>query len=267
MRRLIGLTGPSAFSPDCMEAVETLLEANFVLLYHNSDTNMKHWLNAVHGIIVAGGLDIHPSVYDYSIWNNHNLTKFDLKRDVRELGIIEHCLRHHKPLLGICRGHQLLGLRHGFEMVQDLSQSTICHQPSKNGIEVSVDEPVHAVDILCPETFYKDYDLPLDIPERARIAGLLHKQKKEQLWVNSFHHQAILYDKKMDFDALGLQVVGTARIDLDQRRDKIIEFMQGPNWLSVQWHPEYDYKENTVSRKVLEKFKRMVNAHGRSDDD
>lgn len=259
----IGLTGPSSFTGECTDAVEQLLDANFVLLYHDKDEHIRHWLESVDGVILAGGIDIHPTVYGESIWNNHNLTKFDIKRDFRELAIIEYCLRHKKPMLGICRGHQLLGIRAGFQLFMDISDGLTCHNPAKSGISINKFDPTHWMLLLDPEGFYKKYDGVGDVPERKIIRDTIerkkHKELEERVWVNSFHHQALVYDpgKAKQVADEGTIVKGISRVGLKLCEENI-EFMEGENWLSVQFHPEYDWKENSISKGVLLRFKKMV---------
>lgn len=256
-RKLVGLTGPSAFSAECMDAVEELLEADFNLLYHNNEENLRNWLDSVDGVIVSGGIDIHPTVYNEAIWNNCNLSKFDLKRDCRELSIIEYCLKHKKPLLGICRGHQLLGIRHGMPFLMDLADSKLCHQPQRQNISTSKNEPTHSVKLINKELFYKIYKMP-DPPERQVLREVLLHKYDDHIWVNSFHHQGIAYNSKTDYKQSGIDVLGTAYIGFKEFKS-IVEFMQGDNWLSVQWHPEYDWRESTPSRAILERFKTLLN--------
>jgi gamma-glutamyl-gamma-aminobutyrate hydrolase PuuD len=53
--------------------------------------------------------------------------------------------------------------------------------------------------------------------------------------------------------------MGVSRVDLQNCKD-IIELMcsMDGNWISSQWHPEYDYKENPASKAILLKFKDMM---------
>lgn len=259
--KLIGLTGPSAFSQDCMNVVEEFYEANFVLLYQGRDANVSYWLDQVDGVILAGGIDIHPSVYSESVWSNHNLSKFDIRRDCREFQIIDHCRQKGKPMLGICRGHQLLGLSHGLGFVMDISGSAICHQPRGQNIQYDPKEPMHSVRVANPDILYgEEWRMPTDAEERKVVRNVLGHKDNNKLWVNSFHHQAVAYNPKRDYkNDDGINILGIGRVDM-QCCKEIIELMEGPNWIGVQWHPEYDWKENTASRVVLDRFKRMVEA-------
>lgn len=257
-KKLIGLTGPSSFTQECMDMVEEFLDANFVLLYHGRDANVNHWMDKVDGVVLAGGIDIHPSVYSESVWSNQNLSKFDIKRDCRELNIIEKCLASGKPLLGICRGHQLLGIRHGMGFVMDISQSPICHQPQRAGITHTPKEPVHKVKIIRPEIMHEVYGMPENPPERRVLKDVLAEKEHDMIWVNSFHHQAVVFNKSRKYQEEGIDIIGVARVEL-QCCKEIIELMQGPNWISCQWHPEYDWECNTASRVILGRFKSLVN--------
>lgn len=259
-RKLIGLTGPSAFSQECMDTIEEFYDANFVLLYHGIEANLNYWLTQVDGVIVSGGVDIHPTVYNESVWSGQNLSKFDMRRDCRELQIIEYCVKHNKPLLGICRGHQLLGIRYGLGFMMDISASAICHQPQRQGIAISTKEPTHAIKIIDPDVFYSQYKMPQEPEERKVLRDVLAENNRGRIWVNSHHHQAVPFSVKRDYQKDGIEVIGIARIDMSICKE-IIELMQGPNWIGVQFHPEWDWKDNTASRVVLTRFKEML--HGR----
>jgi len=263
--KLIGLTGPSQFTDCCMEMVEKFLKANFVLIYQNRRESLDEWFDKCDGFILAGGSDIHPSVYGASCYNGRNLTKFDIKRDNRELLLIEHAISKNKPMLGICRGHQIIGVRYGIQVVMDLYNSIICHSPNRSNITISSVDPVHSVKVLDPEKFRKYFGIkePEGPKERRVFAKIMGESFNDKIWVNSFHHQALHYDeKKMASEEMkDITVFGTAKGDVDYQKKttrEIIEIMAGPNWVSAQFHPEYDWEENTISRAVLNKFKTML---------
>lgn len=260
MTKLFGLTGPSSFSDSLMGMTEEYFGANYVLLYHDRRENLNYWLDKVDAIIFAGGADIHPAVYGQSVLNNANMTKFDLRRDNRELQVLEYARSKNKPVLGICRGHQLIGVANGLTLIPDISGSDISHQPSKAGVSLNSEEPIHVVNLIDKDKFYDDYPEAVTPVEWQVVSSVMQTDgdKPERLWVNSFHHQALLYEKKKDIP--GLRVLGTSRVDARSSSDvvKNIELMDGPGWISCQWHPEYDWQSNTASRAVLARFKKMI---------
>lgn len=254
---LLGLTGPSSFSTDCMEMIEQYFHANFVLLYHEMEENLNYWLGKVDGVILAGGIDIHPSIYGESVCNNYNLLKFDIKRDVRELLVINHCMEKQKPILAICRGHQLLGVFLGFHILQDLSNSSVSHSPMKLQINLSRNEPAHSVKLLNVNKFKEDYCEPENVEERKTIAKVFRKFENDRVWVNSFHHQGLIHNPNTESKHNHCRIMGVSRADV-HKIENIVEFMDGPNFVSVQWHPEYDWRENSVSRSVIARYKGLL---------
>jgi len=87
-------------------------------------------------------------------------------------------------MLGICRGHQLIGIRRGIPFCMDISDSLICHNPQRINIQTSQHEPVHSIDILdeAMPIMRDEYDLN-DVPERAIIKGILAPKEDNKLWV------------------------------------------------------------------------------------
>ena len=257
-KKLIGLTGPSGFSKNIMTMLEKFIDCNYITLTHENQDNLNFWLDMCDAIIIAGGVDIHPSLYNHNVVCGYNLSKFDIQRDMRELEIINYTFKAKKPLLAICRGHQLLSIYLGLgsEFVMDLNDCTTVHQPSTKNITPSEFDIIHAVDILDCDKF------TIESPkERKTSIDILGENEKKKIWVNSFHHQGILYHPGKDgknYIEKGINVLGVAAADWDKPQ-KIIELMCGEKWISVQWHPEYDYEVNTPSQTVLNLFKTMLN--------
>jgi gamma-glutamyl-gamma-aminobutyrate hydrolase PuuD len=255
-KKLIGLTGPSGFSKNIMTMIEKFYDFNYICLTHEKTENQDYWLSLCDGIIVSGGVDIHPSLYGNSVSNKNCLSKFDIQRDFRELGIIGHAIEHKKPMLAICRGHQLLSIFLGLsnEFVIDLNGCTTVHQPSNAGVTTTEHDVMHYVDVLIPEKFPMDKS-----EERGMAIKYLSEEEKKRVWVNSFHHQGVLYSPGKDgthYSEKGISVIATAMAEWD-KKFKIIELMSGNSWVSVQWHPEYDYEVNTPSKTVLNMFKNL----------
>lgn len=262
-RRLIGLTGPSSFTQCCTNLIEKRLDANFVMLYHENIANIMDWIPQLSGVILAGGVDIHPQVYGQSVMNNKSLSKFDLARDIRELVIIEECFKQRIPTLGICRGHQILSIYKELipDFIMDLN-GDICHQPGRNNVNVTLnkEEPSHIVSID------KRY-LPVEVQTPSRSFVFENKDDKNHLsaFVNSFHHQGVRFHQKDNerfYKGKKIQLLAIAPTGMQNECTTIIEAMRGDAtedfWISCQWHPEYDHDVNPVSAKIIELYEQIL---------
>lgn len=150
------------------------------------------------GLLLTGGGDIEPSRYGQE-FNGSNPP--NPERDRTELALARAYLEAGKPVLGICRGHQILNVVLGGTMVQDLGEHlNLFHR------KISADR-VH--------------------PVRAQEGSILHALYGETFPVNSAHHQAV--------DALGEGLVVTARSE-----SGVVESIELPGRpvLGVQFHPE-----------------------------
>lgn len=150
------------------------------------------------GLLLTGGGDIDPSRYG-QVLNGSNPP--DLERDRTELALARAYLDAGKPILGICRGHQILNVVLGGTMVQDLGEHlNLFHRKTS-------EDRVH--------------------PIRAQEGSILHALYGETFAVNSAHHQAV--------DALGEGLVITARSE-----SGIVESVELPGRpvLGLQFHPE-----------------------------
>ena len=155
----------------------------------------------LHGLIIGGGNDISPEHYGGDL---DAKVKADPDRDRLEIAWIERALEHNIPLLGICRGAQLINTVLGGTLHQDI-------------------RPIRRLTYNRPGLMpTKQVRLEPD----SQLAGVCGKTS---LRVNSLHHQAIRDPGD------GLRVVGR---DLDGIT-QAVESTGGQPILGVQWHPEY----------------------------
>ncbi|MBI5600195.1 MAG: gamma-glutamyl-gamma-aminobutyrate hydrolase family protein [Gemmatimonadetes bacterium] len=159
----------------------------------------------VSGVVLSGGEDVDPARYGAA---RHPATqKPKVARDATELALVEAARAAQRPMLGICRGLQLLNVALGGTLVQDLGML----RPSEIGhsLETSRAHRVHGVTILSGSRL-------------AAAAGDL------VIEVNSFHHQGV--------DQLAPSLRATAYAP-----DGVVEAVETTDdwWaLAVQWHPE-----------------------------
>lgn len=153
------------------------------------------------GIVIGGGDDIDPVLYAKPQDVN---VRYDTERDAFESLMIEEALARNLPLLGICRGAQLLNVRLGGSLFQDLRERRR-HTSNRRTL------------------------LPLKTLQIERDSALYQLLATTQTKVNSLHRQSI--------DRLGaeLRVVGR---DLDHIV-QAVEAPARPFVMGVQWHPEY----------------------------
>jgi putative glutamine amidotransferase len=237
--------------------IERELNCNFVQLHHDNLDNLNYWCDKIDGVVLAGGVDIHPSVYGSNVISDSSLGKFDFKRDIRELTVISNLRKQKKPIFAICRGHQLLSIHLGLgaQFIMDLNGSRTIHQPGSFNITTSEHDVMHEVRIL-DNTYFKIQDAT----ERKIIRDSIG-DKVDTIWVNSFHHQGVKYFVSKEntdyYSSKGIQVAGVSTAEIP-KQVKIIELMFGENFVSCQWHPEYDYENNTASRQVINCFRKML---------
>lgn len=173
------------------------------------------------GFLFTGGQDVSPEIYGYSAkYDNIVCCK---ERDNMEIQLLKHILKLEKPILGICRGIQIINCAMGGTLFQDLpseKNSAVEHHQSP-----PYDIPVHSVSIEKNSPLYK----------------LLHTQN---LKVNSYHHQAI--------KELSPQLKEMARSE-----DGIVEAVYMPSrkfvW-GIQWHPEYLYLNDEANFMIFSEF-------------
>lgn len=192
------------------------------------------------GLILGGGADINPERYGQSLSKNSfgkNMpkpsgirqwmfriisflfypfllflrkifsTKFptlDKKRDEIEFELLQDALHRGIPILGICRGAQLINVQFNGNLHQDID---------------TFYREVPRLNTIWPEK-------KVEIKDGSMLKSVL---KASKVWVNALHHQAV------DHVGDSLQIVAKEETGIAQA----IEHTEHPFLLGVQWHPEY----------------------------
>ena len=175
-------------------------------------------LDALDGLILAGGADIDPA--SYGAERHPKTLNTRPERDRVEIALARRALERELPLLGICRGMQLLNVALGGTLIQHLPDS-LGHAEHRRSLG-SFDDADHAVR-LEPGSL------------AAHAAGGTHHATK------SHHHQGV--------DRLGEGIVASGWSVLDD----LVEAIEVPSarWaLGVQWHPEVDPRSPVIRALV-----------------
>jgi len=183
--------------------------------------SLERILASLQGLILSGGPDIHPRHYGEEPLAG--LGEVDEAIDGMELMAANQAIEKNLPLLGICRGIQVLNVALGGTLYQDIPSQvpeSICHTPK-------TDKAVNT-HTVCIEAG----------SQLNKIFG------KREIWVNGKHHQAV---KDL---APGMTVAARAR-------DEIVEAVEHPRKrfaIGVQWHPEGTWRDDPYSQKLFSSF-------------
>jgi putative glutamine amidotransferase len=159
-------------------------------------------------LVLSGGVDIYPAFYSGRMDYDHRPREWQEGRDEFEKNVLMRAWQRRIPVLGVCRGLQLINVCCGGTLVQDLGpQGDLRHQ-----------------------------NTPVDKEHGVKVVegSLLHEIVGDGGWINSAHHQAI--------DRLGEGLKVNSRAG-----DGVIEGIEWaqpegrPFMLAVQWHPERMY--------------------------
>jgi putative glutamine amidotransferase len=187
---------------------------------------IKHYVDALDGLLLQGGADMSPKSYGESPLNP--MWAGDEVRDAYEIELFHEFVTQGKPVFGICRGHQVINVALGGSLYQDIATQ----RPDKvsHRDEDKYDAHFHELRIL-PDTWLR------------RIYP-----KVETSRINTIHHQAV--------KALGEGLV----IEAMSEPDGLVEAIrwEGHSFVvGVQWHPEFmDPKDPGLfdSRPLLDAF-------------
>jgi putative glutamine amidotransferase len=162
---------------------------------------VEETLDAIDGLILSGGADIDPSLYGAG---NHDKTITQPERDSAEFALLEAALAREMPVLGICRGMQVLNVLHGGGLHQHLPE-LVGHEGHREKLGA-----------------FSEHEVELEMGSvAARVLGATTS-------VKSSHHQ-------------GIETVGEGLAATGIAHDGTVEVVEDPAHrfaIGVLWHPE-----------------------------
>lgn len=199
----------------------------------NKPQDIKHYMGLIDGLLLSGGQDISPELYNEEAIEE--LGNIDPERDRWELNIFKAAYKKRLPVLGICRGMQLINVGLGGSLYQDIYSQyndSLQHTSKKDETcayhQILIENGSQLEEILCC---------------------------LDSLYVNSYHHQALKSPGN------NLKVVARSDegiIEAIEAEDSDQRFLVG-----VQWHPEdlAGVDDNSLTHNCFQQlFKALINA-------
>lgn len=193
-----------------------------ILPVTDDDESIERYLSLVDGIYFTGGGDINPLLFGEE--PIRQIGAIDYDRDTFEVKLYKHAASKNMPMLGICRGQQIMNVAGGGTLYQDIyaqRQNTNGHSPkfTLGGYEH------HTVDLIRDSMIYNIF-------------------KTDKIKTNSFHHQAV-------------KDVAEGYIATAFTEDGIIECIESSELefaLGVQWHPEIMFERYPLFCNIFNSF-------------
>ena len=193
----------------------------FIIPFNESAEVIKAQIEMVDGLLLSGGQDVTPK--NYGEEPMPKLGDIFPERDDFEYSLLKAALEAKKPVLGICRGVQIINTYFNGSLYQDLSYmgiETLKHNQVNTPARVT-----HSV----------------SVDKTSKLFGIFGE---ESFMVNSFHHQAI-------------KEVGDGLVKTAAAPDGIIEAVEKTDYpflVGVQWHPEMLHESVEMMNKLFARF-------------
>ena len=177
-------------------------------LLRRGNIRIADYVDALDGLVLQGGADVSPLTYGEqpikAQWNGDGI------RDRYEIDLLHEFVAAGKPVLGICRGLQLINVAFGGTLYQDIAEQ---RGGALNHVHADAyDQHFHEISFVAGSALARLY------PEMGAAR------------VNSIHHQGVkTLGKDLAAEALSVP-------------DEVVEALrwQGPSYvMGVQWHPEF----------------------------
>lgn len=197
------------------------------LMVSNLDPDLaEEYAARADGLLLTGGADIDPALFGEE--PEPGLGHVDIARDHFEIALYRAARARGLPVLGVCRGIQVISVAEGGTILQHITpaEGGVQHDQSNIGSALS-----HSVwlesDSMLGEAFGSD-----------------------KIRTNSFHHQAVKSAGR------GLRVTGRTSDGLIEA----VEAVSGPPVLGVQWHPEMSFRDHPEQAAPFDLFVRSIKA-------
>jgi len=176
-------------------------------MLHPSNIRLRDYAKHLDGLLLQGGADVSPQSYAEQATNPE--WPGDRVRDMYELELLHEFIESGKPVLGVCRGCQLINVAFGGTLYQD----------------IATEVPTAGAHV---NEHYDQHRHSIHFPDGSTLANMFPGRR--EAIVNSIHHQAV---KTLGRD-LNIEAVSAS--------DGIIEavrYRRAPFVMGVQWHPEF----------------------------
>ncbi len=190
------------------------------LVLNQSETEFYHKKigEQFSGVIALGGADINPEIYNEKITTSRDVNP---ERDFYEIQFLKNWINNKKGFLfGICRGHQLISAALGFKLIQHIEN---------HGDGVWQNHPIKL------------------LRTSSNIMNQIFGKNKNNITVNSYHHQAVIYTPNNYIELAATSIDGTVEA-LASRDSRIF---------TTQFHPEFI--DNSVSKNIFDYLKLQLN--------
>jgi len=177
-------------------------------LLRRANIRLADYVDELDGLVLQGGADVSPLTYGETPirpeWTG------DRVRDLYEIDLLQEFITRGKPVLGICRGLQLINVAFGGTLYQDIESQ---HRDGGEHVDLEA---------------YDDHTHMISIVAGSGLSGLYPGVGEAR--VNSIHHQAVRFLGK----GLAVEAVSVPDRVVEAIRGKGASFVVG-----VQWHPEF----------------------------
>ena len=201
--------------------VDWIEDDNTIILDAYTIKNTDSILALADGVILTGGEDINPLQYNDTI-NQKVCGTINFSRDTLERKLFNFALEHKLPLIGVCRGMQMMNVASGGTLYGDIPSeigTTVIHR--NNG------EVMHEIAII-------------------DTCSLIFPIGTDTFMVNSWHHQGL-----KDISE-NLRIIARSFDGLPEA--VVMEKSAHPFMISVQFHPERLGKDNQIHQKMRDSF-------------